>query len=351
MKAFRLFLFILSLPILLQAQDPDFSQQYATPLNLNPALAGNFNGTYRVGGIYRDAWRTASPVPIATYVFNGEYRFQMGTKKKNNDYGAAGLKFFSDRTSIIELNTNAMSAFFAYHKSLSEYSKNYLSIGFEAGITQKNLNYENLNFEDEFNGVNGFNGFTEEELQANNFGYGDYSIGLNYFSEVNKKNSFNIGLTAKHLTNPNLSFWRRSESLDPDLQKVNRAGVLLGFQAVSKHQLNYFTSISPRIVFKSQGPTSTQIFTGSTIRYDLNTFNKAAVHAGLFARVSNTESSFELAHITPFVGFEVNNMLLGISYDVNMHDVVNSYQGIGVLELSVSYTGEVIEDSAWCPEF
>ncbi len=351
MNMYRIVIFLFLLPFLGQAQDPDFSQQYATPLNLNPALAGNFNGTYRVGTVYRDAWRTASPVPIATYAFNGEYKFRLGREKKNNDYGAAGLKFFSDRTSIIEHNTNAISTFFAFHKSLTEFSKSYLSIGFEVGLTQKNLNYENLNFEDEFNGINNFGGSTNEILEPNNFGYGDYSMGINYFSELNKKNDMNIGLTAKHLTNPNVSFWRRSESQDPDLVTVNRAGILLGLQIITRHQLSYAISISPRLIFKTQGPSSTQIFTGSTLRYDLNTFNKSAVHLGLFARVSNTTASFELAHFTPFFGFEVNDMLLGISYDVNTHDVSNAYQGIGILEFSVSYTGEVIEDSAWCPEF
>lgn len=351
MNIYRLIFGLLFLPLFLSAQDPDFSQQYATPLNLNPALVGNFNGTYRVGGIYRDAWRAASPVPITTFVFNGEYRFKLGRDKKNADYGAAGLKFFSDRTSIIEHNTNAISALFAFHKSLSEFSKSYLSVGFEVGLTQKNLNYENLNFEDQFDGINSFQGFTDEELQANNFGYGDYSLGINYFTELNKKNDINVGLTAKHLTNPNVSFWRNSESLDPDLVKVNRAGILFGLQLITRHELSYAVSISPRVIFKTQGPTSTQIFTGSTLRYDLNTFNSTAVHFGLFARVSNTTESYALAHVTPFFGFEINDMLLGLSYDVNTHDVPNAYQGIGVLELSFSYTGEVIEDSAWCPEF
>ena len=351
MNIVRLVAILLITPALLFAQDPDFSQQYSTPLNLNPALAGNFNGTYRVGGMYRDAWRAASPVPIATYVFNGEYRFQLGPDKKNNDYGAAGLKFFSDRTSIIEHNTNAISALFAFHKSLSDYSRQYLSIGFEVGITQKNINYENLNFEDEYNGINGFQGFTTEELQANNFGYGDYSMGLNYFSEINKKNDLSVGVTAKHLSNPNVSFWRASDSQDPDLEKVNRLGILLGLQAVTRHQLSYAVSIHPRIIGKYQGGAFAQIFGGSTVRYDFNNFNNSAVHAGLFARVASTEGSFGLAHVVPFFGFEVNNMLMGISYDININDALMNSQGVGVLEFSVSYTGEVEEDSAWCPEF
>ena len=204
---------------------------------------------------------------------------------------------------------------------------------------------------DRFNGVNGFEGFTQEDLQANNFGYGDYSLGVNYAGELDSKNNISIGFTAKHLSNPNVSFWRNSESQDPDLVMVNRAGILFGFQAITSRELSYRLSLSPRIIFKSQGSSNAQLFGGSTLRYDLNTFNKTAVHVGAFARVSNTVGSFELAHLTPFFGFEVNNALFGFSYDVNMHDVLNAYSGVGVLEFSVSYTGEVIEDSAWCPEF
>ncbi len=38
------------------AQDPGFSQFYASPLTLNPALTGKFDGLYRVAGNYRDQW-------------------------------------------------------------------------------------------------------------------------------------------------------------------------------------------------------------------------------------------------------------------------------------------------------
>ena len=334
----------------LNAQDQDFSQYYASPMSLNPALAGTFNGTYRVGGNYRQAWRNVSPVPITTYAFNGEYRFIMGAEKKKSDYGSAGVKFYSDRTSIIEHNTNAVSALFAFHKSLSQFSNQYLSIGFEAGIVQKNLNYENLNFEDEFNGVNGFEGFTGEDLQPNNFGYGDFAVGMNYSTEIDNKNDLYIGFTAKHLSTPNVSFWRKNDSNNPDLIKTNNLPILLGFQASSKNEISYGISIQPRIIAQFQG-VHTQVFAGSTIRIDLITNRKSAVHAGLFGRISKNESSFGLAHLTPFVGFEVNEMLMGFSYDINMRDIVNQYQGIGVFEFSITYTGEVLEDSAFCPQF
>jgi len=47
----------------LKAQDPHFSQFYAAPLYLNPALAGTSAGNYRVGVNYRDQWRGALDNP------------------------------------------------------------------------------------------------------------------------------------------------------------------------------------------------------------------------------------------------------------------------------------------------
>src|SRR3979490_892289 len=38
------------------AQDPNFSQFFASPLTLNPAMTGKFDGLYRVAGNYRNQW-------------------------------------------------------------------------------------------------------------------------------------------------------------------------------------------------------------------------------------------------------------------------------------------------------
>ena len=44
------------LPVTIRAQDPAFSQFFASPLTLNPALTGKFSGVVRVAGNYRDQW-------------------------------------------------------------------------------------------------------------------------------------------------------------------------------------------------------------------------------------------------------------------------------------------------------
>ena len=43
-------------------QDPSFSQFFASPLNINPALTGTINGKWRIISNFRDEWVTpASP--------------------------------------------------------------------------------------------------------------------------------------------------------------------------------------------------------------------------------------------------------------------------------------------------
>jgi len=51
-----LFVLILFHPGVTKAQDPEFSQFFASPLTLNPALTGKFSGSLRVAGNYRNQW-------------------------------------------------------------------------------------------------------------------------------------------------------------------------------------------------------------------------------------------------------------------------------------------------------
>src|SRR5436305_8986838 len=54
-KVFFLLIFFCSIAKV-KAQDPHFSQFFSSPLTLNPALTGKFDGTLRVAGNYRNQW-------------------------------------------------------------------------------------------------------------------------------------------------------------------------------------------------------------------------------------------------------------------------------------------------------
>src|SRR5215216_7300557 len=58
MKKFIGVLILTGLVCVSKAQDPNFSQFFASPLTLNPALTGKFDGVFRVAGNYRNQWPT-----------------------------------------------------------------------------------------------------------------------------------------------------------------------------------------------------------------------------------------------------------------------------------------------------
>src|SRR5690349_22780287 len=77
------------------AQDPNFSQFFASPLTLNPALTGKFDGVYRVAGNYRNQWPT-----INNAYTTGTASVDFGILKNripDVDQFGIGLMGFTDR--------------------------------------------------------------------------------------------------------------------------------------------------------------------------------------------------------------------------------------------------------------
>ncbi|HNL40323.1 MAG TPA: PorP/SprF family type IX secretion system membrane protein, partial [Saprospiraceae bacterium] len=169
-KFFLLTLCFFSFSLAVFSQDKHFTQFYAAPLTLNPALSGNFEGKYRVGMIYRDQWRSILDNPIKSFALGADLRFDAPGKSVYDDAVGLGILFFNDKVSVVDFNTTQIALSLAYHKALGVDNRQYLSIGLQGGLTQRSVNYESLNFNDEFEG-NGFTGPTSELLPENNIAY------------------------------------------------------------------------------------------------------------------------------------------------------------------------------------
>ena len=66
MKHFFTLLVLVFITAITQAQDPHFSQFFSSPLTINPAFTGKFNGSFRVTGNYRNQWPTINNAFITT---------------------------------------------------------------------------------------------------------------------------------------------------------------------------------------------------------------------------------------------------------------------------------------------
>ena len=202
------------------AQDQHFTQFYAAPMTLNPALTGAFEGKYRVSSIYRDQWRSVLDEPVQSFAVAGDFRFSPRRRRVIEDAVGLGLLFTNDKVGVIDFNTTQIALSLAYHKSLGINNDQFLSAGFQAGINQRTVNYGSLSFHDQFDGYSGYTGTTLEELPANNFAYLDMNVGINYSAQLGNKSNIFAGVAYHHFNSPTVSFEGQTEPGDQLLREI-----------------------------------------------------------------------------------------------------------------------------------
>jgi len=344
-----LFMIIASFSVV-NSQDAHFSQFYASPLTLNPALAATSGSAYRVALNYRDQWRSALDDPLRTFSVQGDLRYQMDEVSKRPDFAGLGFQFYSDQVTTFDLNTNQIAVIGSYHKSLSEKFDHYIGGGIKFGLLQKSINYEDLFFEDQFNAIDAYNLSTGELLPANNFAVLDLEVGINYIIEPDKGKQYMAGVSLAHFTAPNVSFYRVDETPNPDLIRENAlftkiTGYLSGSFATGQR-----TDVQPRLLFLSQGP-HTEINLGTNFRYSLSLKEGNKVHFGPWLRMVDNVDGFGLESIVVATGVEVGNFVIGLSYDHNISDLVQDRSGLNAFELSITFLGDIDDYDGWCPKF
>ncbi len=334
-----------------QAQDPHFSQFYASPLTLNPAIAGTYNGTFRISSIYRDQWRSALDNPLRTFSVSGDVKFDLNYGKKNMpDLVAVGITFFGDRASTFDFNTNQILLTAAYHKALDKKTKQYLGIGIQGGIFQKSINYENLTFQDQFNAVNGYTLPGSENLPPNNSAFGDFSLGMYYSITPSKNFSFHAGAGYFHMNNPNISFYNTPDIIDPNVFKTDTLHAKWSVHTGASFKTTDRMSVQPRVNALIQGPYS-EVNIGATFRYKLSKTAGQYLLFGPYVRGVKNYNNFGLESVIGMVGLEMNNFILGLSYDQNVNNLINSRRSLSSLEISLTYIGEYHNEDNFCPQW
>jgi type IX secretion system PorP/SprF family membrane protein len=343
-KLFLLFAFIGCLLHQGFAQDKHFTQFYASPLSLNPALTGVIEGKYRVGMIYRDQWRGVLDNPIKTFGVAADLRFKAPGKNIRKDAIGLGLNFFNDKVPVIDFNTTQIGISLAYHKSLDVNERQYLSLGVQAGLTQRSVNYESLQFHDQFDGSTGYTFGTGENLPGNNISYTDYNVGLNYTAKIGRYGAVFAGLALHHFLQPNISF---SESTNPGDKLYRKFSGQ--FSANIPLQRNNRVSLLPRVLFAFQGPHM-EINAGTNLRFVMGQYGTYALHFGTWLRPVRNTDGLGMDAVVALVGFEFSNVVLGFSYDLNLH-ALQANQRQGSLEISVAYLGNYENEEILCPKF
>jgi len=331
------------------AQDEKFSQFYAIPIHVNPALTGAYDGTYRLTAIYRDQWYNNLGSSFKTFAAGGDTRFQLKFgRNRVRDHFGVGLFFVSDRVTEFQATTNKISTYFAYHKQLTEKNPSYIGAGFQLGVIQRNINYDNLTFGDQFNQIDAYDQATLENLPPNNLGLFNFSLGLNYYISL-EVTKYYIGAAAHHLNEPNMSFFERLDNINPSTITDQKLPTRYVAHFSMDAKLQYRLEIQPRIIYQKQG-VDNSVALGTNFEYTFKTDDLGLV-MGLWANVLSDLDGTRLSHVTPLVGLLRGGFIFGFSYDWGIQDSFQDPFNLNTFEFSIRFSGEHFNDTDLCPSF
>ena len=208
---FILFFFILA-DKNLSAQDIHYSQFFTSPISLNPAKTGLFNGDWRIGGNFKNQWGSI-PVPYNT----GSVFFDISRgEKRNNLIKKIGLGLFiaQDAAGDGNLSTTKIQLSAAYHQVLDYDEKYFLSGGISMGYIQKHLDFTKLYWGNQWDGNQSNTVLSSKEnYKATILGYPEINAGVEFSAILNNDRFFHAGMAFYHLNKPTETFYANSNTL------------------------------------------------------------------------------------------------------------------------------------------
>ena len=316
-----------------KAQDPHFSQFFASPLTLNPAFTGKFDGTWRLAANHRDQWPS---IPKAYVTTSASFDFPiMQNRVPENDVFGVGISGVSDASANSQLKLNYGSLSLSYHKALDENGYNTIGAGFQGTYSSMNLDISKLTFEDMLT-QNGFTGTTSDILtNGNNQSYFDVNAGLLYSGSTNGENNFYLGASMYHINRPKVSFKDKNWFLS-GRATVHGGGTFF---------LSDVVSVSTSVIHQIQNKAS-ETTLGAAIGLNANNdnANPTNVYIGSWMRINDA--------LIPYIGLEFGGIRIGASYDVNISSLKAATANRGGSEFSIIYIKRPPESKGIpCPRF
>lgn len=327
------------------AQDVHFSQQYAAPLYVNPAMTGLMQGNMRGSIIYRNQWASAmGGAPYRTIYGSADMALSgLG----DYDRLAVGLMVYNDKGGEVAFQTNYIDLSLAYNLGLSPNA--YLSLGLEGGVSQRGVDLSNAQFGNQFDGNNYTPTISAEEgFETLSRWRANVAAGAMFYMGLGERSNLFLGGGLYHFTNPDISF----TGLDRD-----QVSSKLSIQAGGKAAIGKQFDLLPTLYFLKQG-THTQINVGTWARYifDRNRHNglEKAFGVGLWSRMANSITNFGMDAIILGAKIDYNQFAVGLTYDITTSALSVGNAGQGGPEIALTYVAPFKERRSSrieCPKF
>jgi type IX secretion system PorP/SprF family membrane protein len=315
MKKIRLILLLALVPgafNVLQAQvDPHFSQFYAYPLWLNPAMTGTFEGDIRANLNFKDQWAG---------IDNGYITSAVSAEFKATDKVSWGFNILDQSAGDIGYNYFAAYGALGYAIPISYDETKKISFGLEAGIIDRGFNLYNLQSDNQYDPVTGFNPNlpSNENFNTTSSSIFDASAGI-YYYDTDPFSTAKIfgGVALAHLTDANDPFATDGIKSKLPIRLTVNGGVTLKTDWID---------ITPNVLYIRQQQNQIRAV-------DLYTEIKTDDNYGLILGVMDRLDDAIVAE----AGYHLKDMVIGISYDFTTSPLTTANDGQGGFELSIRY--------------
>jgi type IX secretion system PorP/SprF family membrane protein len=327
------------------AQDIHFSQYYASPLTLNPALTGKFDGFARVDGIYRGQYYglDQSSSIYRTPAISAD--FSLLKDKMNGNALGVGVSVVNDAQSSTggKINQTEIALDLGYTINLDKRKKTQLSIGLEPSLTMKNVsgNYEYPMAFDNNLLYQTSSQYNETLAQPKKM-YFNFDYGVFFNQNPIDWMTYYIGFSMKNVARPQTAVIITN---NPD-GKLNFLYLVHGgfeFTVAKKWTL------IPGFLYQNEAKAN-EANAGLTVGYDVmdkdknGIRQKATIFFGLWNRMGNdVGSAFQYRNITPKIGFDYRKFRVDFAYDISMGNIASDAHNVpGIYrpqayELAISY--------------
>jgi type IX secretion system PorP/SprF family membrane protein len=312
----------------LMGQDVHYSLFNMSPLTLNPATTGAFEGTLRIGGIFRDQWYSIIPREFTTPSIYLDAPVITGFGKR--DWVGVGISVFQDQVGSGQLRRGSALFSAAYHLALDKKGRSYLTLGGQGGYVQRRFDQMSteIQFEDELElgGMLGVGNSPDRNGVGMNTNYVDINAGLIFRQLLENGASFDIGVAGQHLTRPKYNLITSKQEKLP--MRFNVHGRFTS-------DLGEKWMMAPTAYFSTMSPSSEIAAQAWGGRY-LGTEKEMLLRFGLGYR---WKDAAEL-----LLGFDYKGFQAGLSYDINVSQLNDASKFQGGFEIAASYILKIYKE-------
>src|SRR5689334_23316382 len=201
---------IFSFSILLAAltassQDAHYSQWLNTPLTINPAMTGVFNGKFRFSNDFRSQWSGITKAYTDIHI-SADLPVAKGMLRNGQFFGV-GFLLSQNRAGSNQFRQTILQGSLSYTTPIDD-GDNYISVGFQGGLNSNSINPENATWGSQWNGdsYDPASG-SAENVSLETFSYIDMAAGIFWHYVPDQYNYMYAGGAVGHIGGENESFF------------------------------------------------------------------------------------------------------------------------------------------------